>query len=440
MPGEPVAHPSDGAFAVGRRGYDPQQVDAHLRRLDAEIRILVADRDAAVDQAAQLGRDLEEARLRADRLRTQVRTMAARPSDVQGMSERVRTMLRLAEDEVADMLRRADEEVARRLADADRTAEQLAGAARREAAQFHSLVRAEGDAILAEAARHREETDAACAVDRRVLADERTAAEHAIALAAERSQQECAAAWAESERRRATVEKDFAIAMDQRRAEALTAIQRERAQVARWVHDTRDEVARQVRSEITAAEETARHMIAEARGRVAELADVRGRIAAQLRGTQAQLGRALDDLAPEALPAPETSTVPAVAPAPRTTALPAAAAAPALPPAVAGSPEPVTRPFAEVTPTPAPPAAATTNGERPPAAAEPAPAVPGPRVTDDGPTAVDTDPRPADEPTAVDTPAPTAASGEPDPAEESAAEARGPAQRRARRQNSGSRR
>jgi hypothetical protein len=56
---------------------DPQQVDAHLRRLDAEIRILVADRDAAVDQAAQLGRDLEEAQPgRTDC--GQVQTMAAR--------------------------------------------------------------------------------------------------------------------------------------------------------------------------------------------------------------------------------------------------------------------------------------------------------------------------------------------------------------------------
>ncbi|MBL8925225.1 MAG: hypothetical protein JNM77_03170, partial [Pseudonocardia sp.] len=322
MPAEPVAHPSDGVFAVGRRGYDPQQVDAHLRRLDAEIRILVADRNAAVDQAAQLGRDLEEARLRADRLRTQVRTMAARPSDVQGMSERVRTMLRLAEDEVADMLRRADDEVAHRLADADRTAAQLVGAAQREAGQIHSRVRADGDAILADAARHREETDAACATDRRALADERAGAEHAIALAAERAEQERAEAWAESERRRAAVEKDFATAMDQRRAEALTAIERERAQIAQWVHDTRDEVTRQTRAEITAAEETARHMIAEARARVAELTDVRGRVAAQLRGTQAQLGTALDHLAPVALPA--SSPAPAVEPAPRTTALPAA--------------------------------------------------------------------------------------------------------------------
>jgi hypothetical protein len=225
----------------------------------------------------------------------------------------------------------------------------------------------------------------------------------------------------------------------------LTAIQRERAQVAQWVHDTRDEVARQARTEITAAEETARHMIAEARARVAELVDVRGRIAAQLRGTQAQLGTALDDLAPEALP--ESSPAPAVEPAPRVRALAAAPGTPALPPAAAESPEPVTRPFAEVPPAPAPPAASPTNGERPPTApptaAEPAPDVPGPRVADE-PTALDPGPRAADEPTAVDTPVPTAASGEPDPmpetAEEAAAEARRPTQRRRRRQNSASRR
>src|SRR4051812_48437371 len=149
---EPVAPPPDGIFTVGRRGYEPQQVDAHLRRLDAEIRILVADRDAAVDQAAQLGRELDEARLRADRLRTQVRTMAARPSDVQGMSERIRTMLRLAEDEVADMLRRADAEVARRRGEADAGAEQVVEAARHEAARIRQAARAEAEQGTAAAA------------------------------------------------------------------------------------------------------------------------------------------------------------------------------------------------------------------------------------------------------------------------------------------------
>jgi cell division septum initiation protein DivIVA len=315
MPADPVAPPSDGGFTVGRRGYEPQQVDAHLRRLDAEIRILVADRDAAVDQATQLGRELEEARLRADRLRTQVRTMAGRPSDVQGMSERMRTMLRLAEDEVADMLRRADQEVARRLAQADAKGVQVVHDAQQEAGKARAAARAEVETALSEAARLRAETDAACDASRRTLADERTATGEAIAIAAERAEQERARVWAESEARRATVEDDFRIAMDQRRAESLAELDAERARTGEWVRTTRDEAARAARAEVVAADETARRLVAAAQERVAELADLRGRIAAQLRGAHAELGSTLAALAPAALP-------PAVPAAPGTGALP----------------------------------------------------------------------------------------------------------------------
>ena len=94
----------DGGFEVVRRGYDQRQVDSHLGRLDAEIRILVADRNAAVEQATQLGRELDESRARAERLRSQVRTLISPPTSVPGMSERMRSMLRLAEDEVSDCL------------------------------------------------------------------------------------------------------------------------------------------------------------------------------------------------------------------------------------------------------------------------------------------------------------------------------------------------
>ncbi len=402
MPADPVAPPSDGVFTVGRRGYDPHQVDAHLRRLDAEIRILVADRDAAVDQAAQLGRDLEEARLRADRLRTQVRTMAARPSDVQGMSERMRTMLRLAEDEVADMLRRADAEVARRLAEADRAAEQVTGAGRREADRIVFAARSDAQASLDEATRHRAETDQACASDRRSLAEERAAAEHAIALAGERAEQERTSAWAESERRRATVEEDFSLAMDQRRAEALAAIQAERAQSEQWAQGTRAEATRQARAEITAAEETARRLVAEAQARVEELADVRSRIAAQLRGTQSQLSTAIDSLAPEALPPAVPAPAVGAAPAP-----PAVEAAPAAP-AVESVPQPPALPAAPDVPSP-------------------------PAASADDPVEPVTQPVPTAEPDA-------AVLDVPEQSDPAAGEARRPTQRRRKRQNSGSRR
>jgi cell division septum initiation protein DivIVA len=442
---EPVAPPSDGVFTVGRRGYDPHQVDAHLRRMDAEIRILVADRDAAVDQAAQLGRDLDEARLRADRLRTQVRTMAARPSDVQGMSERMRTMLRLAEDEVADMLRRADEEVARRIGEAERSVGQITEGARREAADILRRARADAETTLAGAAKHRAEAEAAAAADRESIAAERAAAEQAIALATARAEHERTSAWAESERRRATVEEDFSIAMDQRRAEALTAIQAERVRTGQWVQHSKDEATRHARAEIAAAEETARRMIAEAQAKVAELADLRGRIAAQLRGTQAQLGTALDDLAPqaptdapaapavraappahpvEAPAAPAVVAAPgpaAVAPAPELPALPAASGSTEHSdvPVDASTPEPVTRPLPAV-----------RSGTLVLDAAAPddsPPDVPGPRTGDDatanGSSAVE-----ADE------------GAETVPERSESGEARRPTQRRRKRQNSGTRR
>ena len=115
-------------------------------------------------------------------------------------------------------------------------------------------------------------------------------------------------------------------------------------------------------------------MIAEAQAKVAELADLRGRIAAQLRGTQAQLGTALDDLAPQAptdAPAApavraapparpvEAPAAPAVVAAPEPAAVAPAPELPALPaasgstersdvPVDASTPEPVTRPLPAV--------------------------------------------------------------------------------------------
>ena len=331
MPGDPAAPPSDGVFTVGRRGYDPQQVDAHLRRLDAEIRILVADRDAAVDQATQLGRELNEARQRADRLRTQVRTMAGKPSDVQGMSERMRTMLRLAEDEVADMLRRADEEVAGRLAEADKATEQVVAAARAQAADIVAAARAEAERTDAEAARRRGHIEAACAADRQAVAAERIVAEQAVARAAEEAERERAQAWAESEARRTVVEEDFAIAMDQRRTEALAEVRAERARTADWVRRTGEETTRQVRAELAAAEQTARRIVAAAQARATELTDLRARIAGQLRGTRAELDDALAALSPSRTQPPssiaEEAELPPVAPLIATRS-----PAPALPP------------------------------------------------------------------------------------------------------------
>ncbi|ALE85020.1 hypothetical protein [Pseudonocardia sp. HH130629-09] len=63
-------------FSIARRGYDQAQVDGHLRRLDAEVRMLAADRDAAVAQNTRLSRELDDARTRAEAMQQQVNRLA----------------------------------------------------------------------------------------------------------------------------------------------------------------------------------------------------------------------------------------------------------------------------------------------------------------------------------------------------------------------------
>src|SRR3954447_26372535 len=89
------------AFAITRRGYDSAQVDDYLRDIDAQLRMLAADRDAAVEQNAQLARQVNVAWAETDRLKGQVRRLSQAPESVEGMSERVQSMLKLAQDEVA---------------------------------------------------------------------------------------------------------------------------------------------------------------------------------------------------------------------------------------------------------------------------------------------------------------------------------------------------
>lgn len=94
------------SFAVVRRGFDSEQVTTHLAELDARMKILSADRDAAVEQAAELGRELNEARSGLDeaaakiaQLEQELQVMAGPPDTVGRMNERMQVMRRLAQHE-----------------------------------------------------------------------------------------------------------------------------------------------------------------------------------------------------------------------------------------------------------------------------------------------------------------------------------------------------
>src|SRR5689334_18195716 len=93
----------DGGFAVVRRGYDPDAVEAYLRRLDAQIQIMAADRDAAVEQSRQMGVELEVCRGRVERMRDQISALSGPAQNVVTTSERVRSMLGLVEDDILEL-------------------------------------------------------------------------------------------------------------------------------------------------------------------------------------------------------------------------------------------------------------------------------------------------------------------------------------------------
>lgn len=292
MSAEPTAYPTDAGFDVVRRGYEQEQVDGHLLRLDTELRILGHDRDAAVDQAAQLRRELEAARVRADNLRAQVRSLVGPPNDVQGMSERMRSMLHLAEDEVADMLARARDEAGRTRADAQREADTTLAEARSEADALLDDARSEGaalvDAAQQEAAQLHEETGRQRAEAR--AEQERVGAE--LAAAATAAAHDRAQRWADSEGRRREVEQDFAIAMDQRRAEALARLHQDRESAREEAARTREDASTEAQRHLEKTRARAAEMVATAQQEVEELRAVRRRILEQLDSAAAGLTRA----------------------------------------------------------------------------------------------------------------------------------------------------
>ena len=126
-------------FSAARRGYDRTQVDAQLDVLSAQLRAATSARHSALAQVEALSRKLEagigdiqsaravstQHRAEADELRGQVAALSTIPHTVDGMSERLQQMTRIAQDEVNDMRRRATTSAAHVLTRAQAEADKL---------------------------------------------------------------------------------------------------------------------------------------------------------------------------------------------------------------------------------------------------------------------------------------------------------------------------
>ena len=290
-------HEAQHSFDVVLRGYDRSQVADTIERLEADFRIALADRDAAVARSSDMAGQLSALHGEIESLRRKAATASA--PTFENISERIQHMLQLAEEEAGEIRRAAE-------LDAQAVREQTA-AEERALLERHAAGQAEVERMLAEARQNAEQI----AQKAQIRADELVA----------KAQERVARLDAESQARRAKVEEDFDIAQRARRAEAAR------------VEEERERVSTQAaRQRIAAAEQHAAQLVGEAESKAEAIRDIR----TELTGRLAQVRSLLDGLPdlgdrPEQTgsPSPEGTQAPERRPQP-TAATPSQTTSPAL--------------------------------------------------------------------------------------------------------------
>ncbi|MBV9163056.1 MAG: chromosome segregation protein [Pseudonocardiales bacterium] len=268
--------PMRSMFDIVRRGYDCAQVDYQLEQLRADLQIAVADRDAGAAQAAELTRALEAARGDIDDLRAQLKRLAAPPTTVEGMSERVARMLRTAQNEAAEINAKATAAAAAIRADVESEA---------------AALRTRYEQMIGEAQRRRSAMEAE---NERAIADTRRRSEEILALAQQRAEQ----LDAESAARRQQTEEDFDITMSARRRDVTRELAQEEANSKAEAKRRIDEATDVARRLVTEADQTAVARVQEATRRVEALRTLHHQLTGQLQSVSWKLDEALQHLSP----------------------------------------------------------------------------------------------------------------------------------------------
>ncbi|GAA5103678.1 cellulose-binding protein [Haloechinothrix salitolerans] len=217
-------------FDVSWRGYDRGQVRRYVHGVEAELRLVTADRDAAVAEAENLATQLEASRSEVRELRARLDQVCRTPIDPEAVPGRLRRMVELARDEAAEITGRAQ-----------MAAEHTWNAAQ-DAAQ---RLRKRSEWLLADLDAQR----TAMAAEYRELTERARTEAETMSREAERRRIELDEA---AEQHRKHVTRDFEIAMLARRVEARREIaeQRRAAQTEAEgiVAEARAEAARIVRA------------------------------------------------------------------------------------------------------------------------------------------------------------------------------------------------
>ena len=99
--------PAQAPFDVVRRGFDTEQVTSHLERLEYDLRIATANRDATSLRLTELTDQLATTQRETDDLRAELDRQAEQPISMAGLSDRMQRMIRIAEEEATEIRTRA---------------------------------------------------------------------------------------------------------------------------------------------------------------------------------------------------------------------------------------------------------------------------------------------------------------------------------------------
>jgi len=193
-------------FDVVWRGFRRDQVQHYVHGVESELRLVTADRDAAVAETESMAKELDAARSEIRELRGKIDRMCRAPIDPAEVPARLRQMVQLARDEAAEITSRAQATAEHTWATANDTAQRL----KKRSEHFLADIEAQRAAMMTE---HRELTERARAEAER------------LSRHAERRRTELDEA---AEQHRSQVQRDFEIAMLARRMEARRDIAEQR--------------------------------------------------------------------------------------------------------------------------------------------------------------------------------------------------------------------
>jgi chromosome segregation ATPase len=287
--------PLKPGFDVVWHGFDRAQVKQYLEDLEDEIKLISADRNAALSQVADLTEQLRSAHSRVTELNKQVTELVELPKNPDDLDDRCKRMVQLAHHQAAEITARAQAAATHSWSGAEEAAAKL---------------RAGYETLLAELDKQRQEGRAHHS---KVVDQARTQVAEMTTASANRQRELDAAA----ETRRRQIEDEFERVTTTKRQALAKEIERQRAEARadaeRRVREATEDAERRVREagekadrrQRETADECARR-VTDATRQVQDLQSLRQRITEQLKSAHTLLrdaGPLLDPLADEESPA-----------------------------------------------------------------------------------------------------------------------------------------